>query len=193
MDSVAPLGHIEVLDAWGKPVFFRKLWQGKTTVMVLLRHFGCLFCHEQAATMLNALSSIEDAGADLIFLGNGNPAHAGEFMRRLGLSERVFTDPGRVIYRKLEMRHGLLRTLNLESSRHSRRALRGGYRQRGTHGDRWQQGGVLVIEPDGSVAFQHLSEVAGDHAAASDVLVVLRKSFAARNFDASASSTEAAS
>lgn len=180
MDNVATLGHIEVLDVWGKPIFFEELWAGKTTVLALVRHFGCLFCQEQAASLHSALPAIEQAGASLVLLGNGNPVHASEFMRYTGLERRVFTDPARLIYKRLGMHHGLLRTYNLETTRHARRALTAGYRQYDVRGDRWQLGGVLVIEPDGKIAYRFRSEVAGDHPSTSDVLHAVKRSLERR-------------
>jgi hypothetical protein len=180
MQSIAKLGSIEVLDIWGKPVFFRDLWQDKTTVLVLVRHFGCLFCYEQGAGLLQVLPDIAAASGQLLLLGNGNPAHAGEFMRASGLDGVVYTDPARLIYRGLGFNTGMLRTYNLESTRNARRAVAAGHRQRGVKGDRWQLGGALVVEPDGAVAYRYAAEVAGDHAPLSDILRALRSSVARR-------------
>jgi peroxiredoxin len=175
MNSVAHLGHVEVLDVWGKPVFFRDLWNDAPTVLVLVRHFGCLYCHEHADTVVHSAPSIEALGARLVLLGNGNPKHAGEFMRRIGLRDRVYTDPARILYRALGMRHGMLRVYNFESSRHLRRATQAGYRNQPVRGDRWQLGGTLVIQPTGDVAYRHVSEVAGEHGSVSDVLRALER------------------
>jgi peroxiredoxin len=176
MNSVAHLGHVEVLDIWGKPVFFRDLWQQQRIVLVLVRHFGCLFCHEHAATVVHARASIEALGAKLILLGNGNPVHAGEFSHLVGALGHVYTDPARILYKALGMQHGMLRIYNIESSRNARRALFGGYRQRGVRGDRWQLGGTVVIETDGAVTYRYASEVSGDHGSVSDVLLALKSS-----------------
>lgn len=174
-NHVAELGHVEVLDVWGKPVFFRELWKDGPTVLVLVRHFGCLYCHEHADAIVHAAPAIEALGGRLVLLGHGNPVHAGEFMRRIGLTGRLYTDPARIIYRALGMHHGMLRVYNVESARHFRRASLAGYRNASVRGDRWQLGGTVVIAPDGSVAYRYASEVAGDHGAVSDVLAALRR------------------
>lgn len=175
MDSVARFGHVEVLDVWGKPVFFRELWQGKHAVLVFVRHFGCLYCHEQAHTVVHALGEIEAAGGSLVLLGHGNPAHAGQFSRQVGLAGRVFTDPARILYRGLGMKHGMLRVYNLESARHLQRATKKGYKNQGVLGDRWQLGGSLVLDEKGSIVHRHVSEIAGDHGSVSDVLFALER------------------
>jgi peroxiredoxin len=168
MKSLSSLGSVEVLDIWGKPVFFRELWKAKPTVLVLVRHFGCLYCHEHANTVVHAQGAIDAEGGQLVLLGHGNPTHAGEFMRRIGLAERVYTDPARIIYRALGMKHGMLRVYNLESSRHLRRATLAGYRNSGIRGD-------VLIEPSGQIAYRFASEVAGDHGSVSDVLFALKR------------------
>jgi peroxiredoxin len=175
MDSVARLGHVEVLDIWGKPVFFRDLWQGKTTVVVFVRHFGCLYCHEHASTVVHAKNDIEAAGGSLLLLGHGNPVHAGQFSRQVGLEGLVFTDPARILYRALGMKHGILRVYNLESSRHMARATRAGFKNRGVLGDRWQLGGTVVLDARGTIVYRHVSQIAGDHGSVSDVLFAVRR------------------
>jgi hypothetical protein len=175
MKSVQRLGQVEVLDIWGKPVFFRDLWKDQPTVLVLVRHFGCLYCHEHADTVVHAEAAIHAEGGRLVLLGNGNPTHAGEFMRRVGLSDRVYTDPARILYRALGMRHGMMRVYNLEVARNFRRATLAGYRNFGVRGDRWQLGGTVVIESTGNVAYRFVSELAGDHGSVSDVLFALKR------------------
>lgn len=175
MDSVAKLGHVEILDIRGKPVFFREVWKDRLTVLVFVRHFGCLYCHEHAQTVVHARDAIEAASGSLVLLGHGNPVHAGQFSRQVGLEGRVFTDPARILYRALGMKHGVLRVYNLESSRHLARATSAGFRNRGVLGDRWQLGGSVVIGPRGDILYSYRSEVAGDHGSVSDVLTALRR------------------
>jgi hypothetical protein len=142
---------------------------------VFVRHFGCLYCHEHAHTVVHAKTEIEGAGGSLLLLGHGNPVHAGDFSRQVGLAGHVFTDPARILYRALGMKHGVLRVYNLESSRHMARATRAGFRNRKVVGDRWQLGGTVVLDEQGAITYRHVSEVAGDHGSVSDVLFALRR------------------
>ena len=158
------LAQIEVLDPKGRPVFFGELWKGQPAVIAFVRHFGCLMCFEQVSDMLTLAPDIEAAGARLCVIGNGNPLHASVFMAEAGLTRDVFTDPARILYQRLAMRHGVFSTLNAKSTRHARRAYRRGFRQHGVHGDPWQQGGVLVVCTDGTVSFVQRFDVAGDQA-----------------------------
>lgn len=158
------LARIEVLTPRGRPVFFGEMWRERPAVIAFVRHFGCMLCFEQVADLLSIADEVRAAGARLCVIGNGNPLHASVFMREAGLEDDVFTDPARILYRRLSMRHGVFSTLNASSTRHARRAYRRGFRQAGTRGDPWQQGGVVVACTDGTVAFIQRFTVAGDQA-----------------------------
>lgn len=154
--------HYELLDPLGKPTFLADVLGGRPTLLCFLRHFGCLFCFEHASSVLEERQLLERGGAQLVFVGNGNPTHAREFMQEYSLSSGVFTDPSRRLYSALEMHHGVSRTLNVQTARHARRAYNLGHRQRGVKGDPWQQGGNVAIAADGRVLGSERASVAGD-------------------------------
>lgn len=158
----ALLPHYELLDPLGKPVFLADVLAGRPTLLCFLRHFGCLFCFEHASLALTEKTTLNQAGAQLVFVGNGNPAHAREFMSEYNLEGGVFTDPSRRLYAALEMRHGVNSTLNVSTARHARRAYQRGYRQRGVKGDPWQQGGNVAISADGTIVAIERANVAGE-------------------------------
>jgi AhpC/TSA antioxidant enzyme len=163
------LANIEVLTPRGRPVFFGDLWKDQPAVIAFVRHFGCLFCYEQVAEMVEVSADIERWGGRFCVIGNGTPLHAGVFMAEAKLKGDVFTDPGRLLYSGLAMRHGVFTTLNPTSSRHARRAYARGYRQRGLRGDPWQQGGAIVAARDGAVAFLQRFAVAGERVDLADL------------------------
>lgn len=156
------LAQIELLTPNAKPVFFGELWRERPAVIAFLRHFGCLMCFEQVADLTGIRPQIEAADARLCFIGNGNPLHAQVFQDQLRLPGDVYTDPGRVLYQRLTMRHGFFTSVNTTSARHARRAYERGFRQKSIQGDPWQQGGVVVVAPDATVAFIQRFSVAGE-------------------------------
>ncbi len=174
MQNIREVGFLELLDGHGKAVFLDSVWHGELTVMTLTRHFGCLFCIEQVTAMCAVKSDLEALGAQLVIIGNGNPSHARDFMRRFDLSKNVFTDPARILYQRLELIHGVRSTINWASTKHSRRAASEGFRQEAVQGDRWQQGGTFVIAPTGKILYEYRSVVAGDHAPVQKILKVVR-------------------
>ncbi len=176
MDSIARLRHFELLDPHGRPVFLERALDSKPTLLCFVRHFGCIFCFEHATELLAHRERISNHGAQIVFIGNGNPAHALEFMGELRLTEGVYTDPARKLYRAFAMHHGLRRTLNLQTRKNARRASFNGFRQTGIKGDPWQQGGNVVLDSSGNLVSVQRAEVAGeqlDTRAAIDLLLSL--------------------
>jgi peroxiredoxin len=168
-----------VLDTAGAPVHVASLLAGHTTVVVLLRHFGCLFCKEQAADMSAIGDEIEGLGARMIFIGSGSAQYAQWFQEDYAPRWPVFSDAELATYRALEARRGLRSSSNLRTMWLTLRALRRGFRQSATRGDAFQQGAVAVVTAAGEMPYLHVSEVAGDHPRPVDVLGALRAARAA--------------
>lgn len=116
---------------------------------------------------------IERRGARLVVIGNGSPTLARFFAEDQKLEGRVFTDPERVVYRALGMREGIRSSLTVGAFKNAWRAYRKGFRQKSVQGDPWQQGGVLVVDRSGSIAYEYLSRAAGDHPPTSAILGAL--------------------
>lgn len=120
---------------------------------------------------------IRAAGAELVFVGNGDARFARAFRDERGLEAPLFVDAGRRAYEALGMKRGVLAALgSLATVRHGARALRGGFRQGPVQGDPWQLGGVLVVLAGGRVAYRHLSSEAGDHPPVEEVVAALEGS-----------------
>ncbi len=116
-------------------------------------------------------------GARLFYVGNGDVQFAHEFREALRLEAPVYLDATRESYRALGMRHGIAVTIGSAASwRNTLRALRSSFHATAGQGDPWQNGGLLVVRPGGAVAFRHVDESPGDHAAISDVLSALESS-----------------
>ena len=99
--------------------------------------------------------------------------HASHFAEQHGLSGAVYTDPDRNVYRAAGMKRSVGATFSFNTVKSGVRAFQKGFRQTSTKGDPWQQGGTLVVRPDGTLIFEHISSTAGDHAAVADVLAAL--------------------
>lgn len=134
-----------------------------------------MFCREQAVQLHGELTQIRGAGAELHLIGNGNRHFAKGFRQAFGIASPIWIDTKLESYAALGLKRGFLATLgNVASLKNMARALRSGFRQGLTQGDAWQLGGVYVMRPGGEVAFEHRSEVAGDHPPVERVLAVLR-------------------
>jgi hypothetical protein len=112
---------------------------------------------------------VNDAGAEIVIVGSGSPAQAGRFIEDYDVPMPVFADPSLSVYKAVGAKRGWWSTLNPRVLLNGARAVRAGFRQTRYAGVADQQGGVLVIRPDGSVPYAYLSNEAGDHPAPADV------------------------
>ena len=172
------LGRMDVLDADGNAVALGSLWRDRPAVIVWMRHFGCLYCMEQAREFRKARPSIEAAGARLVLIGNGGVKHLAAFKAAEAPDITVLTDPALRTYNAIGARSGIWRTVGPRSWKAGLRALGSGARQSRVKGHPFQQGGVLVVLPGDRIAFTYLSISAGDHPSVESVLDSLRPSAA---------------
>jgi hypothetical protein len=140
-----------------------------------------MFCREQVARFGHELDRIEGLGARLIAIGNGTPEMAQDFVEQFGVKFSVFTDPQRASYRAAGLRtQNFLQLSGLGTTlENGWRALKGGFRQGRTKGNPFQNGGVMVIDTDGTILMSHAEAVAGDLAEPRSVIDVLRERAAA--------------
>jgi peroxiredoxin len=174
MVSVRELGQVTVLDPEGRDVQLGSLWRERTAVLCWLRHFGCLFCKEQATKLHAVAPAFAEAGAGLTFIGNGTPEHARWFIEDFGIIVPVLTDPGRNSYRLLGARSGFLTSIDPRSVLATLRAMKAGHFQGRTRGTRYQQGGIAVITSDGRAPYVFRSRFAGDHPDPLEVVEAVR-------------------
>ncbi len=172
MDARA-LSRVTVLDVEGREVALGSLWRDRPAVTVWLRHYGCLFCREQAAEMRTVQPRIEQLGARLVFVGNGGVRQARAFQAQHAADVTVLTDPELRSYRAIGARSGVFSTVGPGAWRAGLRALSRGARQTSVKGHPFQQGAVLVIAPGDRVVFSHISNTAGDHPPVASVVAAL--------------------
>ncbi len=120
------------------------------------------------------IDDIHAAGAELVVIGNGTPNFVAGFRETTGYRGPLFVDPSLKAYERAGMKRGVTTVLNPKSALHAMRALRRGQRQGRIQGDQWQQGGTLVVRPDGLVTYAYHSSEAGDHAPVDAILGALR-------------------
>jgi hypothetical protein len=133
-----------------------------------------MHCRDQVVQLHRDLGSIRAAGAELYVIGNGAPMFIEGFRETTGFTGPIYTDPSLAVYQAAQLVRSVARTFGPGALVRSFGALRRGARQGRTQGDPWQQGGALVIAPDGRVLWHQVSNGPGDHASATDLLAALR-------------------
>lgn len=168
-----PLTDLSVFDSSGSPVALRSLWQQQATILVFVRHFGCIFCREHIAEVEKHLDDIRSAGGDALAIGNGTVKDLSEFLAEDQPALPVLTDPSKESYRALGFKRGLGSVLGPKVFTRGLSARRRGHKQSRTKGDPLQQGGVLIMAPGDRELYCYRSTRAGDHPPMDEVLAAL--------------------
>ena len=114
------------------------------------------------------MKTLKDAGIGVAVIGSGAPNFARGFKERLEFDAPIFSDEKLASYSALEMHRGAKTMLHPGLILKAAAVFK--YRQRKTMGDNTQQGGVIVVRPDGEMVFKFLSRFPGDHAKNEDVV-----------------------
>lgn len=126
--------------------------------------------------MDRARHEFEAAGARLVLIGQATPRHAAHFRRRQGIHVPVLADEKRESYRaagaKMATTEELLGPKTIAKG--ALATMRTRRLQTRPIGHPAQLGGALVIRPDATVAWSHMSQDASDNAAPAEILAALR-------------------
>lgn len=123
-----------------------------------------------------ARERFEQAGANLVLIGQLTPRHAAHFRRRQKIELPVLADEHRASYKaagaKIATFGELLGPKVVAKGIATTRKT--GQVQGRTVGHPAQLGGAMLITPDGAVAWSHMSEDAGDNAEPEEILAAVR-------------------
>lgn len=133
-----------------------------------------MFCREQVAQLRPMIPEVESLGARFAVVGNGTVAHAAWFVKDQKVDFEVRTDPTLKVYELADFKRTVGSSFNPKSLSSAVRALKGGFRQSATKGDALQQGGAMIVLPDGRLAYKFVSEYAGHHPRGEEMIATLR-------------------
>lgn len=165
--DIVALAKCKILNEQGLEIDIYSLWQKTTAIFIFIRHFGCIFCRTHAKEVWQNKEKYEKDGAKIYFIGNGAPYLISGFKEELGIQDAtIFTDPKLESFKAAGFRRGFLAALGPRVLLNAAKAYADGNRQGGMYrkeqGDLWQLGGILVIKPEGKVAYHFISQAAGD-------------------------------
>lgn len=177
------LADIVLADERGRPTRLGDLWRDQPAVLVFLRHYGCVFCRDQAVRLHRARRQFEDAGARLVAIGQGSPEQASRFREAQGVELSLLADPDRRSYEAAGAKVATLK--ELIGPRVVARAVARTIASRIPQGSivvhqgrvvdhPAQLGGVVVVAPDGSIRYAHMSEDASDNPPVGEVIAAVR-------------------
>jgi peroxiredoxin len=160
---------VQALD--GSKIELSSIWKEKPAVAIWLRHYGCIFCREEAAEVNKIKPLLDKKGVDLVCIGNGPVRYAQGFLDETKFVGKLYTDPELSSYKALDWKKetmlGALFSFSMWKKAWS--AYRKGFRQTQTQGEAGQLGGVLIAHGD-KVLYKHKEQYAGDHAPLNEIL-----------------------
>lgn len=132
------------------------------TLIVLLRHFGCMFCREMISDLREAAEA-NPVFPDVLFLVQASPTEGRAFLRRYWPGARAVADPHLEFYDGFGVRRGgIAEALGPSVLASSPRALAKGHRNGPRSGDPWRMPGLFAVR-DETVIWSHLARHAADH------------------------------
>jgi hypothetical protein len=124
-----------------------------------------------------AQKEINDEGARLAFVGQATPKHAAHFRRRFAPDVQILADEERKTYKLAGTIRGGAAELIGPSVllKGIGRSVKNRTVQGRPVGDVTQLGGTLIVLPDGTIPWSHLSTDAADNATVQEILEALTR------------------
>lgn len=145
------------------------------TLLVFLRHFGCMFCRETVAD-LRAFVERQPAFPQPLVFYQGSPIEGRAFLRRDSPTLRAVSDPAADFYAAFGVeRGGLLEMFGPAVWRGRARAAKKGHQNGERAGDIWRMPGMFLAR-GAEILWAHEYRHAADHP---DYEIVLRQARAA--------------
>lgn len=132
-----------------------------------------MFCRQQVAEFRPHVDEVKQAGLELAIIGSGAPNFARAFLEDLKVGDLpVYSDQELASFTAAGLHRSLGSILDPRALIKGFSAIK--YKQKRTMGDATQQGGVLIVKPDGSIPYRYVSRFAGDHAKNEAILDAVR-------------------
>jgi hypothetical protein len=164
-----------VEDMEGNKVTLKEVVAGQVTLLLFLRHFGCMLCRQACGELAAFKERLEELGVRIVAIGNGTPAMAKNFKSEFNFPGKLYVDQLRKIYKLLNLRRDFKSALGLRSLAAAANAIKKGYRQGQTQGDLLQLGGLFIYSEKNGFIYQHASKYAGDYANYEDIVLAMEK------------------
>ena len=154
-----------------------ELWKRRPLLLVFLRHFGWLFCREQALQLHRSKSKFENNGFQIILVGLGTPDRAEAFKEQFSLSFPIICDPQKKLYHKFGLGRGsFLSMASLSILMKGLKTLSKGHTPGIPRDDVLQTPGVFLIDTSGNIRYAHYSKDPSDNPSI-DALLALKDVF----------------
>ncbi|MFQ5932364.1 MAG: AhpC/TSA family protein [Nitrospiraceae bacterium] len=167
------LASSTLLDREGRQIVLESFWAEGPALLVFMRHFGCLCLSAQITELSPRLFELHQLGIRTVFIGNGAAHFIDGFIERFGLADKkveIVTDPPLASFRAAGLLRSWWATYGPRGLWDAVRAAGAGHVNRWGEGDAIQQGGTLLVDAQGRVAYYHRDASRGGHAPSGDIV-----------------------
>ena len=143
-----------------------ELVDGQATLLVFVRHFGCIGCSENIGLLQPRLKELEGLDTRIIIIGCGAPAYIEGFKERhrlLFTPAEVFSDASLATHQAAGLMYSIWGGFRPRALLEQVRAFVNGNVSSGVQGDIKQQAGAIYTDTSGCVRLYHRNESLGDH------------------------------
>ncbi|HET6513698.1 MAG TPA: peroxiredoxin-like family protein [Thermodesulfovibrionales bacterium] len=166
----------EVLMSDGVKKNLSDFWSVKPIVLIFLRYFGCPFCREQVAQLIQKKENFDSSGLQPVLVSTESPATAEPFRKHFGVPFPVICDPGKTLHRAYGLKGGsMFQVFSPEVFLKGLRALGRGYFPGLPEGDPFQLPGLFIINTEGQICFSCYSRDPSDYPSVERILSAAQK------------------
>lgn len=162
-----------VRDREGHERTLSSFWAHGPALLIFIRRFGCLCLSAQITELKPRLPELHRLGLRTVFIGNGQPHFIDGFVERFAMYDHhidIVTDPTLASFRAVEMLRSWWATYGPKAIWDQIRATGAGHINRWGEGDTLQQGGIVLVDSDGCIAWYHRNASKGGHPASVEVV-----------------------
>lgn len=154
--------HASVTGVGLSPGTLRDQLSEGMTLLVFLRHFGCMFCRE-AVSELRAAAELNPEFPSVLFFSQASATEGRAFLRRYWPGARVVADPQLEFYDLFGIpRASFLQGIGPKVLAAGARARQKGFSNGPKSGDVWRMPGIFAVR-DERIVWAHQPEHAADH------------------------------
>lgn len=167
-----PAPDFELQNQDGEPIRLSEFWEDGPALVLFWRHYGCGCGFERAERLAEEYESYVKAGANVVAIGEGEPARTSAYAAENDIVCPMLCDPDREAYRAYGLRdfqpaevlHGAADAF-FEFDPEAARELAEERRERGDPlvDNPWQQPGEFVINTDGKLELTYRYQYCEDY------------------------------
>ena len=167
------LTRCTISDSDGENYRLGTLIDGKPTLLLFIRHFGCIGCSENIGLIAPRINELNELGVRVLLIGCGPAMFIDGFRERHHLlfsPAKVYSDDSLASHQAAGLMYSAWGGFRPKALYEMARAFVSGHVAREHEGDIKQQAGAIFVDERGIVRLYHRNESLGDHVDPSEIV-----------------------